>query len=71
MPDEGSSTVSRRKFLQVVGVAGGGAAVLSGCSTRKVEKLVPYLVQSEDQVPGSPPGTPAPAPNARRGAGST
>ncbi|MGE3526690.1 MAG: twin-arginine translocation signal domain-containing protein, partial [Gemmatimonadales bacterium] len=54
MPDEGSSTVSRRKFLKVVGVAGGGAAVLSGCSTRKVEKLVPYLVQSEDQVPGVP-----------------
>jgi molybdopterin-containing oxidoreductase family iron-sulfur binding subunit len=45
-------TVSRRKFLSVLGTTGAGAAVLSGCSTDKVEKLVPYLVQSEDQVPG-------------------
>ena len=30
----------------------GGALALSGCSTDRVEKLVPYLVQSEDQVPG-------------------
>jgi molybdopterin-containing oxidoreductase family iron-sulfur binding subunit len=28
--------------------------MVSGCSTRKVEKLIPYLVQSEDQVPGVP-----------------
>ena len=46
--------ISRRRFLSVVGVSGAGAAVLSGCSTDKVEKLVPYLVQSEDQVPGIP-----------------
>ena len=32
--------------------AGGGAMALSGCSTDRVQKLVPYLVQSEDQVPG-------------------
>ena len=44
--------LSRRRFLSVVGVSGAGAAVLSGCSTDKVEKLIPYLVQSEDQVPG-------------------
>jgi len=33
---------------------GTGTAALSGCSTDQVEKLVPYLVQSEDQVPGIP-----------------
>jgi anaerobic selenocysteine-containing dehydrogenase/Fe-S-cluster-containing dehydrogenase component len=53
MADETTeSTLDRRKFLTVLGVAGGGAAVLSGCSTDRVQKLIPYLVQSEDQVPG-------------------
>ena len=46
-------TVDRRRFLTVLGTAaGGGAMALSGCSTDRVQKLVPYLVQSEDQVPG-------------------
>jgi anaerobic selenocysteine-containing dehydrogenase/Fe-S-cluster-containing dehydrogenase component len=49
-----TNTLDRRKFLTVLGVTGGGAAVLSGCSTDRIEKLVPYLVQSEDQVPGLP-----------------
>ncbi len=49
-----SSDVSRRRFLTVLGTTSAGAAVLSGCSTEKVEKLIPYLVQSEDQVPGIP-----------------
>jgi len=59
-PPEGSMTQSsdgpmdRRRFLQVVGVSTAGTAVLSGCSTEKVEKLVPYLVQSEDQIPSIP-----------------
>jgi molybdopterin-containing oxidoreductase family iron-sulfur binding subunit len=44
--------MDRRKFLTVVGASGGGALALSGCSTSRVEKLVPYLVQSEDQIPG-------------------
>ncbi len=35
-------------------MSGAGAAAVSGCSTAKVEKLIPYLVQSEDQVPGNP-----------------
>ena len=51
---EPSSEVSRRRFLTVLGTTSAGAAVLSGCSTEKVEKLIPYLVQSEDQVPGIP-----------------
>ncbi len=46
--------MDRRRFLSVLGVTGAGAAVVSGCSTDKIEKLVPYLVQSEDQVPGIP-----------------
>ncbi len=49
-----SEGIDRRGFLKVLGVTGAGAAVVSGCSTGKVEKLIPYLVQSEDQVPGIP-----------------
>jgi len=54
MADEApnSSTIDRRRFLSVLGVSGAGAAVLAGCSTDRVQKLIPYLVQSEDQVPG-------------------
>ena len=54
MADESSNAMDRRKFLTVLGVTSGGAVALSGCSTAKVEKLIPYLVQSEDQVPGIP-----------------
>jgi molybdopterin-containing oxidoreductase family iron-sulfur binding subunit len=46
--------MDRRRFLTIAGVTGAGSAVLSGCSTGQVEKLIPYLVQSEDQVPGVP-----------------
>jgi molybdopterin-containing oxidoreductase family iron-sulfur binding subunit len=52
MSDNDQKTVTRRKFLSVLGTTSAGAAVLTGCSTEKVEKLIPYLVQSEDQVPG-------------------
>jgi anaerobic selenocysteine-containing dehydrogenase/Fe-S-cluster-containing dehydrogenase component len=54
MADDASnpSTIDRRRFLSVLGISGAGAAVLSGCSTDRVQKLIPYLVQSEDQVPG-------------------
>ncbi len=55
MSDAGhQADMDRRKFLTVLGVSGGGALALSGCSTSRVEKLVPYLVQSEDQIPGVP-----------------
>ncbi|MGH7581935.1 MAG: molybdopterin-dependent oxidoreductase [Gemmatimonadales bacterium] len=52
--DQQETGLDRRRFLKVIGTAGAGAAVLSGCSTERVAKLVPYMVQSEDQVPGIP-----------------
>ncbi len=55
MPDaDRPAGMDRRKFLTVLGATSGGALALSGCSTSRVEKLVPYLVQSEDQIPGIP-----------------
>ncbi len=48
MPDG----MHRRRFLKVLGVTGGGAAALSGCSADDAEKLIPYLVPPENQVPG-------------------
>lgn len=69
--ESGGQPMDRRRFLTVMGVSGAGAAVLSGCSTDKVEKLIPYLVQAEDQVPASPRSTPAPARSAARAAGCT
>jgi molybdopterin-containing oxidoreductase family iron-sulfur binding subunit len=50
--DHQQPTLDRRRFLTVLGASGAGAVALSGCSTDKVERLIPYLVQSEDQVPG-------------------
>src|SRR4029450_11273168 len=50
-PKEG---MDPRRFLTVLGATGAGAMAVSGCSTERIEKLVPYLVQSEDQVPGIP-----------------
>ncbi|HSJ77029.1 MAG TPA: molybdopterin-dependent oxidoreductase, partial [Gemmatimonadales bacterium] len=44
--------IDRRRFLTVLGTSSAGAVALAGCSTDRVEKLIPYLVQSEDQVPG-------------------
>src|SRR5690242_6756601 len=50
-----SDGLDRRRFLKVLGVAGGGAAVLSGCGTSSdtAEKLIPYLVPPENQIPGN------------------
>jgi molybdopterin-containing oxidoreductase family iron-sulfur binding subunit len=45
--------MNRRRFLKVLGVTGGGGATaLSGCSTDNVEKLIPYLVPPENEIPG-------------------
>jgi molybdopterin-containing oxidoreductase family iron-sulfur binding subunit len=43
--------IKRRDFLKVVG---GGAAVAAsiGCTSDKVEKLIPYLVSPDNTVPG-------------------
>jgi len=49
-----SDGMDRRRFLKVLGVAGGGAAALSGCGIgpEPTEKLIPYVVPPEDQTPG-------------------
>ena len=44
--------MDRRRFLKVVGVAGGGAAAAAGCAPGDAQKLIPYLVPPENQVPG-------------------
>ncbi len=53
-PPDLAAPVDRRRFLQVLGVTTAGTAALAGCDTGRIEKLVPYLVQSEEQVPGIP-----------------
>jgi molybdopterin-containing oxidoreductase family iron-sulfur binding subunit len=47
--------MNRRRFLKVLGVTGGGAAVLSSCGIgpEPTKKLIPYLVAPEDQIPGT------------------
>ncbi len=46
--------MDRRRFLTVLGATGGGAAALSGCGIgpEPTEKLIPYEVPPENQVPG-------------------
>ncbi len=43
--------IKRRDFLKVLGVSGAGAT-LTGCSTEKVERLLPYVVAPDDITPG-------------------
>jgi anaerobic selenocysteine-containing dehydrogenase/Fe-S-cluster-containing dehydrogenase component len=43
--------MERREFLKVLGAAGAGAT-LAGCATEP-ERLIPYLVQPEEIVPGT------------------
>ncbi|MBI1967073.1 MAG: molybdopterin-dependent oxidoreductase, partial [Gemmatimonadetes bacterium] len=46
--------MNRRRFLKVLGVTGGGTAALSACGIgpEPTEKLIPYLIPPEDQIPG-------------------
>ncbi len=46
-----SEGIRRRDFLKVVGAGGAGATVL-GCSTQKIERLLPYVVADEEITPG-------------------
>src|SRR2546430_5237924 len=50
-----STSVDRRRFLKVLGVAGAGAAAASACGIgpEPTERLIPYLIQPEDQIPGT------------------
>jgi len=50
-----SEGMNRRRFLTVLGATGGGAAALGACGVdpERSQKLIPYLVQPEDQVPGT------------------
>ena len=47
-----SKGIERRDFLKVLGVSGAGAT-LSACSgTQAAERLIPYVVQPDEIVPG-------------------
>jgi molybdopterin-containing oxidoreductase family iron-sulfur binding subunit len=52
---DGPDGMNRRRFLKVLGVTGAGAATLSACGigAEPTEKLIPYLIQPEDQIPGT------------------
>jgi len=43
--------IKRRDFLKVIGAGGAGASMF-GCSTERVEKLLPYVIPDEDITPG-------------------
>jgi molybdopterin-containing oxidoreductase family iron-sulfur binding subunit len=47
-------SIDRRRFLKVLGVSGAGAAAVSACGIgpEPTERLIPYLIQPEDQIPG-------------------
>ena len=47
-----SDGLKRRDFLKVVGVGGRTGATVAGCSTDKVERLIPYVVPPEEITPG-------------------
>ena len=46
--------MNRRRFLKILGITGGGAAALSGCGIgpEPTQRLLPYLVAPDDQIPG-------------------
>ncbi|MDR0788180.1 MAG: 4Fe-4S dicluster domain-containing protein [Gemmatimonadota bacterium] len=47
------SDLKRRDFLKVLGAGSAGIAA-AGCSTKDVTRLIPYVVQAEEIVPGLP-----------------
>src|SRR3954452_24907517 len=51
--EEWNSPVERRTFIKLMG-ASLALAGLSGCAYQPPEKIVPYVKQPEDQVPGKP-----------------
>jgi anaerobic selenocysteine-containing dehydrogenase/Fe-S-cluster-containing dehydrogenase component len=50
-PGEPKQGTTRRDFLKVLGVTGAATAAV-GCSSDRVEKLIPYLVHPDETVPG-------------------
>ena len=50
-----TDSIDRRRFLKVLSVTGAGAAALSSCGIgpEPTEKLIPYLIQPEDRIPGT------------------
>lgn len=46
-----SDGIKRRDFLKVVGASGAGVTMI-GCSTERVENLLPYVVPDEEITPG-------------------
>src|SRR5215218_9228937 len=48
--ETGSAGVKRRDFLKIVGATGAATAVV-GCSSEKVGKLIPYVVNPDQTVP--------------------
>src|SRR5688500_12832797 len=51
MTDTAASRVKRRDFLKVIG-ATTATTTMIGCSSERVEKLIPYLVSPDETVPG-------------------
>src|SRR5436853_3953293 len=49
-----TDAMNRRRFLKILGITGGGAAALSGCGIgpEPTQRLLPYLVAPDDQIPG-------------------
>src|SRR5213083_2996551 len=50
-----TDSIDRRRFLKVLGVTGAGSAAVTACGIgpEPTERLIPYLVQPEDQIPGT------------------
>ena len=47
------SEIKRRDFLKILGLSGAGTGLV-GCAQEPAKKLIPYLVQPEEIIPGVP-----------------